>query len=153
MFPSPAPECMVDKKQNTDTKSKEMRNRLSLWKLKLGAKGYTAHIVDLHARKLKLNNLLKFMFKWRRLLNSLASKWNSFPVFGVTSVFHKTSVCVNVGLDTLSLLNYAHRLIAVGLRNLPSQFTGSCGFAEWFCILSLHFVKYLSKVKRTYVCI
>jgi hypothetical protein len=35
----------VDKKQNADTKSKEMRNRPSLWQLKLGAKGYTAHIV------------------------------------------------------------------------------------------------------------
>jgi len=39
---------MVDKKQNADTKSKEMRNRLSLWQLKLGAKGYTAHIVNLN---------------------------------------------------------------------------------------------------------
>jgi len=107
----------------------------------------------LDASKLKLNNLLKFMFNWRRLLNSLATKWNSFPGFGVTFVFHKIRVCVNVGLDTLSLLHYAHRLIAVGLRNLPSQLTGSCGVADWFCILSLHFVKYWNKVKRTYVCI
>lgn len=93
------------------------------------------------------------MFKWRRLLNSLATKWSSFPGFGVTSVFHKTRMYVSVGLDTLSLLNYVHRLIAVGLRNLPSQLAGSCGVAEWFCILSLHFVKYWGKVKRTYVCI
>jgi hypothetical protein len=67
---------------------------------------------------LKLNHLLKFIFKLRRLLNFLATKWNiPPPPFGVTSFFHKTSVRVNVGLDTLSLLNYAHRLIVVALRN------------------------------------
>jgi hypothetical protein len=48
MFPSPAPEYMVDKKHNANTKSKEMRNKLSLRLLKLGAKGYIAHIVGLN---------------------------------------------------------------------------------------------------------